>query len=44
MKNFPRFYSEGLRNFVNYLLVIDPKKRPSFDEIGKFEIFNDEIG
>jgi len=44
MKNFPSFYSEGLRNFVNYLLVIDPKKRPSFHEIGRFEIFNDEIG
>jgi len=44
MKNFPSFYSEGLRNFVNHLLVIDPNKRPSFHEIGRFEIFNDEIG
>ena len=44
MKNFPKFYSQGLRNFVNYLLVIDPKKRPTFHEIGKNEIFDDEIG
>jgi hypothetical protein len=44
MKNFPRFYSERLRKLVNYLLVIDPKKRPSFYEIGKYEIFEDEIG
>ena len=44
MENFPKFYREGLRNFVNYSLVIDPKKRPSFDEIRKFEIFNVEIG
>ena len=42
MNIFPRIYSEGLRNFINYLLVIDPKKRPSFYQIGKFEIFNDE--
>jgi len=44
MKKFPRFYSEGLRKFVNYLLVIDPNKRPSFQKIGKYEIFDDEIG
>ena len=44
MNNFPRFYSDGLRNFVNFLLVIDPELRPSFNEIGKYEIFEDEIG
>ena len=43
MKHFPGFYSESLRDFLSYLLVIDPKDRPSFFEIGKHEIFPDEI-
>jgi hypothetical protein len=43
MKNFPNCYSAALRNFVSFLLVIDPAKRPSFHEIGKHEIFDDEI-
>jgi hypothetical protein len=43
MRDFPNFYSEGLRNFVGFLLVMDPKKRPSFHEIGKHEIFEDAI-
>jgi len=30
MKDFPSFYNQGLRNFVSYLLVIEPKDRPSF--------------
>ena len=44
MKIFPKFYSEGLKNFINFLFVVDPEKRPSFYEVGKFELFNDEIG
>jgi hypothetical protein len=43
MKDFPSFYNQGLRNFVSYLLVIEPKDRPSFHEIGKHPIV-DEIG
>ncbi len=41
MRNFPSFYDVKLKNFVGFLLVIDPKDRPSFDKIGKHEIFDD---
>jgi hypothetical protein len=44
MKNFPSVYSEGLKNFVTYLLVIDPKKRPSFHKMSNYQILDDEIG
>ena len=44
MNNFSKFYNQSLKKFANYLLVIDPKKRPSLYEMGKYEIFEDEIG
>ena len=30
-----------MRKFVNDLLVIDPEKRPSFNEMGEYTIFNE---
>lgn len=43
MKNFPKFYSDDLRNLVNNLLVIDPIKRPTFNQIGNYKIFGDDV-
>jgi len=33
MKDFPSFYSDSFKEFIKDLIIFDPRKRPSFQEI-----------
>ena len=40
MNDFPSFYSNSLKEFIKDLIIFDPIKRPSFQEIAKKDFLN----